>query len=182
MIEFKYFAEPENFAFLNTEIDTCEVCGEKKTCFDTSSYFGEGELEAVCDTCMAEGKLLELDICGNDIPFNANVLLSPELNTDEHTNMIAYCTPKLPAWQAMQWPIKNGDFCRFIKLASRNDFSGKEELFRAIPDDYKCDHSADDFWEMIPCNKITNLDDGNYDTSFYLFMSGDEKIVIWDCN
>jgi len=41
---------------------------------------------------------------------------------------------------------------------------------------------ANDLWEMLPDVKITCLDDGNQDISFYLFMSGKQKVTMFDFN
>lgn len=163
-------------------IVACKICRAEEKCFDTSGCYGSGSIEAVCPNCLKSGKLVALDVCTNDVGGSFAEKLRPDLDAEAHSNIIVYCTPRLPAWQDMQWPIKNGDFCRFVKIASQQDFLDKNDLFAAIPEDDHFGRDADVFWEMLPDKKITNLDDGNYDTSFYLFTAGSEKVVLWDCN
>jgi uncharacterized protein CbrC (UPF0167 family) len=182
MIEFPYFADPERFSYMTKVIVACEVCGSQEKCFDTAGCYGTGSVEAICPKCLKSGKLIEFDVCTNDVGGSLAGKLKPDFDEESHSNIIAYCTPPLPTWQDMEWPIKNGDFCRFVKIASKPDFLDKNELFAAIPEEYHFGRDADEFWEMLPEGKITNLEDGNYDVSFYLFMAGPDKVVIWDCN
>lgn len=183
MIIFPYFEDPENFSYVTDGPGKCEICGNIEVCFDTAGYYGSQAPDAVCPSCLKDGKLIELDAAANDIPLaKLREELRQDLDVESHANLLAYCTPKVPTWQDADWPIRNGDFCKFIKIASRRDFSDKHELFEAIPVDYHFGRNADEFWEMIPDAKITSLKNGNYDISFYLYMSGEQKVVLWDCN
>jgi len=183
MIQFKYFAEPMNFSFITKQMDGCSICGSNEICFDTTGYYGTNSIECICPKCLKDGKLIELDICANDLPYDfKNESLTDQSNIDDLTNEIVYRTPRLPTWQDMRWPIKNGDFCRFIKIASKVDFQNPEDLFYSISSGYKKDKNAAQLWDMLPSKKITSLEDGNYNVSFYLFDSFGEKVVTWDCN
>jgi len=182
MIDFPYFADPERFAYMVKGIAVCGVCGSREECFDTAGCYGSGSIEGVCPGCLKDGKLIELDVCTNEVGGALHEKLRSDLDAESHSNIIAYCTPHLPTWQGMEWPIRNGDFCKFVKIASQPDFTNKEELFAAIPEDYYFGRDAGEFWDMLPESQITNLENGNYDTSFYLFTTGSEKVVLWDCN
>lgn len=97
-------------------------------------------------------------------------------------SIIEHCTPKLPTWQDQVWPFKNDAFCRFIKIASQKDYTGPDDLFNSIAPNMHFGRDANDLWEMLPDVKITCLDDGNQDISFYLFMSGKQKVTMFDFN
>ncbi|HBG08194.1 MAG: hypothetical protein A2075_02125 [Geobacteraceae bacterium GWC2_58_44] len=183
MVTFKYFDDPMKFSYLTEGEVACSICGSVEVCFDGGGFYGDRKIEAICPNCLKEGKLIDLEISTNEVtvPDLAEQLGSKEL-AQELTVIIEHCTPPLPTWQDKEWPFKDGDFCKFIKIASQSDFSNPEELFDAIDESLRFDHSATAFWEMLPEAEITCIEDGNYDTSFYLFMAGRNKIVTWDCN
>lgn len=122
MITFKYFESPENFAFLADENESCDLCGKTTDCFDASSFLGEEEIDCICDSCLASGALIDMDICANDIDFETvEEAITDEDEFDRLTNEIIYQTPKLPTWQDCYWPFADGDFATFIKIASKLD-------------------------------------------------------------
>ena len=182
MITFPYFADPVNFAYLAEPGTQCGVCGLPELCFDTAGCTGTGSITAACPSCLKTGKLIEIDVSTNDVGGDYASKLNPSLDAAEHSTVIAYCTPQLPTWQDMEWPILEGDFCRFIKIASRTDFTSKEELLSLIPQRDWNGRDAGELWDMVPEARITNLKDGNFDVSFYLFASKTQKLVLWDCN
>ena len=152
------------------EKSICHFCKEEKTCLDGGNLFGFEEIEAVCFECVKNGKLMDLDISCNDIDSST---LSPEV-----VNEIVYCTPSLPTWQDCSWPVKNGTPGTFIKIASKLDYDSKEQFVNSL---YDCEKDPD-LWEMLPGIKITNMKEGQYDISFYLFEVNGEKLTIWDAN
>jgi uncharacterized protein CbrC (UPF0167 family) len=183
MVTFKYFADPMNFSYLTKGKETCSICGSVEMCFDGRGFYGVKRIDAICPECLKEGKLIELGISTNEVaePNLEEKLGSKDL-AQELRRIIEHCTPPLPTWQDKEWPFNNGDFCIFIKIASQKDFKDPEALFNSIDESLHYGRDAAEFWEMLPETEITCIDDGNYDTSFYLFMSGDKKVVTWDCN
>jgi len=82
----------------------------------------------------------------------------------------------------MAWPIHNGDFCRFIKIASRTDFENPADLSTSIHPNYDFGHEEDELWEMLESKPIRNIDEAQNDISFYLFEADNEKVVTWDAS
>lgn len=181
MMQFSYFANPENFSFLHKADCECDICSNKTRCFDASVYFGGGSLNTVCPDCLSNGSLEKYDVFANDVSSSEGDLREG-LDFKAHSKIILFRTPSLPVWQDMVWPIVNGDFCRFIKIASREDFDDSSDLHSSIHPRYQFGHEAGELWEMLEPNPIRNLDEAQNDISFYLFTAGKEKVVTWEAN
>ncbi|MEO0795595.1 MAG: CbrC family protein [Verrucomicrobiota bacterium] len=183
--EFTYFADPKNFAYMHEGTPKCNFCGQEKECLDGDHFFGEEKIEAICFKCMKEGMLEELDISGNDCYVGA--LSGTEEENKRTSREITYCTPKLPTWQDAEWPIKNGKAYKFLKIASKTDYirNDNESEGKAMFIQSLHDNENDDFdwlWSMLPDQPVTNMKEGQYDLSFYLFTLNGELLTIWDCN
>lgn len=145
-------------------------------------FLGEEEIDCICDSCLASGALIDMDICANDIDFETvEEAITDEDEFDRLTNEIIYQSPKLPTWQDCYSPFADGDFATFIKIASKLDFGNNFETFKAsLVEDSS---HAKDLWANMPDHKITSLATGNYDQSVYLFRSCKGKLIsLWDCN
>lgn len=115
--------------------------------------------------CLDEGKLKGLDLTTN---------CSTGQGTKTQNNQIEFRTPKLPTWQDMYWPysVEDRDYYIFEKLASKPDFSGKEEFINSFSQEDQDSLDLNDLWENFLVDRpITSLEDGNFDTSFYLFTT-----------
>lgn len=122
----------------------CSVCHSHCQCFDGSGFFGSGSVQAVCPDCLSSGKLIEMDIETNEVTDPRAEMVLGE-NWNEIVNVVCYMTPALPTWQDNEWPLGKNDLCVFVKIADKHDFSDKEELIQAIPEDLHFGHSSDDF-------------------------------------
>jgi len=169
--KFKYFRDPDSFAFRIDDRAECSICKNIGLWFDASGFYGEDDLEIICDDCLVTGKLMEreYEIFINDA-FGGN---------EEETNIIMYKTPPLPTWQDMVWPSINGQYCVFEGLASREDFESQEEFKKAFirSDDGVSD--LDYLWEALPKKRITTYKQA-YAISIYLFTCNGEKYCTWD--
>ena len=172
-MKFAYFDDPRSYAFLAEEGVKCEFCSTSEDCLDGGNLFGSEDIEAVCFKCMQEGKLIELDIYANDI-------FEDQISGDKESisNTITYMTPSIPAWQDISWPVKNGVPYKFIKIASKQDYQDKAEFVTSL---FDCDQDPD-LWDMLPDHKISNMKEGQYDLSFYLFENDGDKLTLWDAN
>ena len=79
---YKYFKHPNRLAAFHDEAIACQICEEKKTCLDASSFYGEDELEAVCEDCVKAGRLKEIGACTNDADAEMLVKQLEELHPD----------------------------------------------------------------------------------------------------
>ena len=179
----KYFYDPLNFADVSEFNVNCDICGKLDICFTSTSFYGVNKLKYVCDDCLIQGKLKKYNMSGNEpSEVDIKMLTGSKDEIEFKCNQLIYCTPKIPSWQDIWWPVADGDFCIFKKIASKNDFNNKFDLYNKIRDEDKYDHTVDDFWEMLADGPITNLKNGNYSPSFYIFTSITKIIVLWDCN
>jgi uncharacterized protein CbrC (UPF0167 family) len=64
--QFKYFLDPEKFAYILEGEHECEICHKKATCFDGSTYYGEDEYSAICFDCVSQRRLQEINIFAVD--------------------------------------------------------------------------------------------------------------------
>ena len=171
-MKFKYFRDPDNFAFKIEHNSKCSICDESGLWFDAGGYYGINEIECICDNCLLSGKLKELEIETNE---------AFEGTTDSKETII-YKTPSLPTWQDREWPFINGDYCIFEKIASKQDFKDKKELKQSLSDYYRDSTDIDWLWDMLPDTKITNINNGNFNISVYLFTTGGNKYCTWDAS
>lgn len=172
-IEFRYFRDPLNFAYRTDEAKACSICGEVGVWLDAGGFYGSNEIECICDRCLAEGKLAELDIETNE----------GTEGTQEQQDIIAFRTPALPTWQDRWWPYMDGDYCVFEKIASKPDFENKEEFIQSFSKEDQDSSDLSDIWDnYLPEQKITSIKDGNYNISIYLFTRNGNKHCTWDAS
>ena len=171
-MKFKYFRDPSNFTFRIEEKSACTICEAIGLWHDAGGYCGDKEIECICDNCLAQGKLKSLGIETN---------LASEGSQDDIETII-YKTPSLPTWQDRTWPFINGEYCIFEKIASKYDFSNKDEFKESFSDSDKKDSDLDWLWDWLPDTEFSNLEDGSYDVSIYLFTCNGIKHCIWDAS
>jgi uncharacterized protein CbrC (UPF0167 family) len=170
--KFKYFRDPDNFAFkVETDLP-CSICKTEGLWFDAGGFYGTNEIECICDDCLATGKLKELEIETNEA----------SQGTLDEIETIIYKTPALPTWQGRAWPYIEGSYCVFERMASKEDFDNKDEFLNSFSERDKEQSDLDWLWEALPERKINNHHDGNFDVSVYLFTLGEKKHCIWDAN
>jgi uncharacterized protein CbrC (UPF0167 family) len=197
-MSFKYFEKPELFVELEPE-KACDICKQKKPCFDAGMFAGTDELEAVCPGCLADGMLITMDIftCDGDINELKRQLkeLNPAWSESEieadalrKTIELEKKTPYLITWQDWLWPCADGDYCRFIGYGSKPLY---QELAKDYPvaeffqaSFYDKDFYDDYLWtDVLPETAVKNYNDSEkYGTLFYVFksLSSDKIVTVWD--
>jgi len=171
-MKFKYFRDPENVAFRADDNSKCSICGAVGLWFDAGGFYGGNEIDCICDNCLADGKLKELEIETNEA-FEGSV---------EEQETIIYRTPALPTWQDRVWPFINGQYCVFERMASKADFVDKDEFKGSFSDFEKENSDMDWLWEMLSEKRIANHKDGNFNVSVYLFTCNGKKYCTWDAS
>jgi uncharacterized protein CbrC (UPF0167 family) len=172
-IEFRYFRNPKDYAFRTDEAKPCSVCGKEGIWFDGGGFYGADDIDCICDTCLSEGKLKELEIETNEA-FEGS---------EEQREEIVFRTPALPTWQDRCWPFRDGDYCQFEKIASKVDFTDKTEFISSFSKEDQENSDLSDIWEnYLPEKPITSIQDGNYDISIYLFTRNGQKHCTWDAS
>lgn len=171
-MEFKYFRDPENFSFKMDESAECSICGAEGIWHDAGGFYGLNEIECICDSCLISGKLKELEIETNE----ANE------GNPEDIEEIIYKTPALPVWQSRLWPVINGEFCIFERMASKADFSSKDEFKDSVMPLDREGSDLDWLWDAMPEQRIKNHKQGNFNVSVYLFTHKGKKHTTWDAS
>jgi Uncharacterized protein conserved in bacteria len=171
-MKFKYFRDPDNFAFKVDEASACSICGKKGLWFEAGGFYGENEIDCICDECLIDGRLEELGIETNEA-FGGD---------DEETRIIIYKTPALPTWQDRVWPHINGEYCVFERMASKADFESKGEFINSFSAQDKENSDLYWLWEILPEKRIANHLEGNFNISVYLFTCHGQKLCTWDAS
>lgn len=176
-MSFTYFENPKAFAYMAESGQICHFCQATDNCLDGAHFFGQEEIDAICFSCMKNGRLIDMDISANEI--NVSVLNPSLVDIDKVSNEITYCTPSVPTWQDSFWPIKNGRPYKFVKIASKIDYESKEQFIGSL---FENSNDPEWLWNMLPDHKIENIKEGQYDLSCYLFELEGNKLTIWDAN
>ena len=201
-MNFKYIDQPRNFASYLENDTVCETCGNLRKCFDATLFFGTAELQIICEQCLAEGKLNDLDVytCEGDIEELENQIrlqhpLMPEKELQalvkQRTTELEKTTPHLITWQDWPWPAAEGDYCRFIGYGSKNFYqkhspTSPQQFFEETLYHYQKDiHDAEELWEELNEEDIPTYDDSaKYSTLFYVFESqvSGKIVTVWEKN
>lgn len=171
-MKYRYFRDPDNFAYKTDQPEACSVCGEVGIWFDAGGFYGVDEIECICDSCLSSGKLKELEIETNEA-FHG---------TEEKKDEIVYRTPALPTWQDRIWPYVNGQYCVFEKIASKADFEDEEDFIGSFSEKDRENTDLKWIWSILPVKRISNYREGNFDVSVYLFTYDGKKYCTWDAN
>jgi len=171
-MKFKYFRDPDNFAYKTEKAKECSICQNVGIWFDASCFYGENEIESICDDCLLAGKLKELGIETNEA-FDGE---------DEDIETITYKTPVLPTWQGREWPFVDGQYCIFERMASKEDFANKDEFINSFLEDDRNTTELDWLWENLTDKRIRNHQEGNFNVSVYLFTLDGKKVCTWDAS
>ena len=202
---YKYFKHPKRFVAFHDDAITCQICKEKKNCLDASPFYGEDELEAVCEDCLNAGRLTEIGACTIDADTEMLVKQLEELypnwtkkelfeDAKAKTDELELRTPPILSWQEWKYPAADGDYCQFIGFASKQDYErlallGEEEMdgktffARTLYDTFAEDTNVDGIWKSMADRKIKNVAQSNdYFLLVYLFKSlhSETYVSVWD--
>lgn len=168
-IVFKYFSDPINFSCISEEMKECTICKKVGIGYDGYRLYGcdtNEKDDRICMKCMDEGELLDLDLTTN---------WTLRQGTDTQSIQIEHQTPDLPTWGDMEWPysVEDEDYYIFEKIASKPDFSGKEEFINSFSEEDQELWDLNDIWEcFLVDTPITNLmEKRDLDVSIYLFTT-----------
>lgn len=170
-MKFKYFRDPDNFAFKTESESECSVCGKLEKWFDAGGFYGIDGIECICGDCLATGKLKKLEIETNEAS-NGSV---------EEIEEIIYATPAFPTWQDCVWPYINGSYPIFERIASKEDFKDMNEFKASFSSKDAEVSDLDWLWEILPEKKLKNYQQCG-DVTIYLFSSNGGKYCKWDAN
>lgn len=198
---YKYFKYPARYAVFTEAAQPCDICKKEEVCLDATSFFGEKEIEAVCENCLRAGRLKEIGSCTIDADVEIlvsqlqtlhpdwaweDILKDAKIKTDE----LEICTPPVVSWQDWKYPAADGDYCQFIGFAGKSDFEklapngdGKAFFASTLYDTFAEDTDVDAIWNAMTENKIkTVAQSNNYFLLVYLFksVSTDTYISLWD--
>ena len=160
MTTFRYFVDPEHFAYLRSDETPCVYCGATSHRLDGDNLYGADAIDAVCFSCVERGLLIDRDISTNSVNLEQlrDAVGAETANT--MSNIIVYQTPSLPTWQDSCWPFVDGDFATFLKIASKTDFVDYSHFTDSILPDNVTESDPEWQWEMLPDHPVRNLKEG----------------------
>ncbi len=130
-MEYRYFAQPHKFSTFSTAPRECEVCGEELPGY-RGPFRGEEDVDFVCEECLQEGGLADMDVIANPADMEALRLQlqgqHPEASPERLAQMVekrysevAERTPPACMWSFFLWPAHCGDFARLVKEIGQAD-------------------------------------------------------------
>ena len=200
-VPYKYFIQPDRFAIFLPAPTRCDFCETEKRCFDGATFQGSEPIAAICEDCLATGKLRNRDtfVCEGDIVELQRQLqaLKPEKRektvskyAGEITDDLERTTPPIFTHQSWYWPCSGGDYCGFLGYGSKSlynllatDGNGEDFFLETLYYTVEDLSDVDELWEIMPEAAITNVNDVKFlDTLFYVFksQSGRQVVTVWD--
>jgi uncharacterized protein CbrC (UPF0167 family) len=128
---YQYFADPQNFSTWSEHPQECSLCGQEKPGFE-GPFYGEEEVDFVCEDCLAGGAIIESGANTNDGDMDSLREQIAELHPEFKEEQVAReverkfaalgeQTPPMATHGPLLWPAHCGDFCQFIKEVGRTD-------------------------------------------------------------
>jgi uncharacterized protein CbrC (UPF0167 family) len=194
-VSYRYFRFPHDFSTYIREPKKCDLCGETKAGFG-GPFYGLKKIEFVCEKCLNEGRLTEVDGFTND--GNVGEIsrqlkeIFPNLSDLERGEMVEarndeliHRTPHLVTWQDFLWPAHCGDFCCFIKEAGKPDLLliAPEEKVHSLFDGDGDEKSFNFIWECIRPDSPSDNSIA-YSVGVYLFqcLQCQKYFIVYDAN
>jgi uncharacterized protein CbrC (UPF0167 family) len=193
---FRYFRDPHHFSTYTQEPRTCDVCGRTPPGYE-GPFYSEEDLDFVCESCLASGRLAEQDATTNSADTRtlywqikiANPHLSEEqIETlvNDKTAELEQRTPHIVTWQDFEWPAHCQDYAAFVKEAGKPDLTAlspvgdgrfflNEHLYHGLTTD------LDHLWSSVRPDSPTS-NDTSYSTAIYLFqcLHCNDYTILWD--
>lgn len=195
MFIYRYFERPHQFSTYHVEPRACDLCGHQRPGYDAGGF---SDLDAVCEECLAGGRLAEGDAAtnvGDPKRLGEQVRqMRPELTEGEvdayveaRTHELERRTPQLPSWQPFCWPVHCGDYCRYLKEVGRRDLTELASDGNGLA--YFTEHDVTglggtaEVWSTIRPDAPNN-NAISYGVGVYLFrcLSCGEYVILWDCD
>ena len=172
----------------------CHFCLRARAGYE-GPFYGEREIEFVCEECLAAGRLADEDVTTNDGDWDRLYQQLEDIHYrkhDEEIQMLAeplraeleQRTPPLPSWQDWPWPAHCGDYCEYVKEAGQPDLlavaspEGQPRLFGA-----KDDAAFREWWSRL---RPDSPEDNStpYSPGVYLFqcLHCKQFVVEWDAD
>jgi uncharacterized protein len=121
---YRYFRLPHAFSSYSAAPQECHFCRQARPGY-RRPFYGEAEIDFVCEPCLVAGRLAEVDAFTNDADLRSLregvERLHPEFDPAavdaycrERTHELVHRTPGLVTWQDFLWPAHCDDYCVFL--------------------------------------------------------------------
>ncbi|MBK9007175.1 MAG: CbrC family protein [Anaerolineae bacterium] len=198
---FRYHHSPHDFSCYSKELRTCDLCGNLSSGYQGGVFYGDIDIEFVCETCLINGKLAEKQVftnSGNLHELKIQIrekqpnlsILEVERLAQAKDDELIHRTPTVITWQDFHWPIHCADYCCFIKEAGKPDIleiapKGRTHLL-FHPRDERFSSDDEEFWQWFDNIRPDSPDDKSvsYSIGVYLFqcLNCQEYLALWDCD
>lgn len=195
---FRYFRDPHHFSTYVADDRTCGICGSEGPGYEGPFYGDNDSVEFVCEPCLSNGRLEELDLSTNDAStsdLDERIAAAhpeyPKAHVQaaflEKAKVLMHRTPHVVTWQDLTWPSHCTDFCCYVKEVGKQDLNrlapdgdGKAFLAAHLANSYV---DAHELWKSMRPDAPKDLAQ-SYATTFYLFqcLSCGTYVIHWDCN
>jgi uncharacterized protein CbrC (UPF0167 family) len=199
---FRYHRRPHDFSCYSKELRTCDLCGELSAGYQGGVFYGDIDIEFVCEKCLITGKLAEKQVFTNSGNLhelkiqirerqpNLSILEVERLAQTKDGELI-HRTPPVITWQNLIWPIHCADYCCFIKEVGKPDIlkivpEGKAHSLFHSRDDKRFSSDSEEFWQWFEDIRPDSPSDNSvaYSIGVYLYqcLICQEYVALWDCD
>jgi uncharacterized protein CbrC (UPF0167 family) len=195
-ITFRYFRDSHHFSTYTDEPSVCDICERTRPGYE-GPFYGEEDIDFVCEQCLVSGRLTEHDAFANNADRRTLYwqikVAEPQLSEEEiealvndKTAEVEERTPHIVSWQDIEWPAHCRDYACFVKEAGKPDLNALspdgdgrmflyEHLYHGLTTD------LDDLWASVRPDSPTS-NEVSYSTAVYLFqcLTCHDYTILWD--
>jgi len=192
---FRYFpsASTSPQSTWTAEPHPCGGCGQVGPGF-AGPYYGEQDVEFLCSTCLAGGRLGELEGSANSADraelltqLRERAPASAETLAEVRTRELEERTPHVTSWQDFLWPAHCGDYCAFEGEVGQRELAGLsptgdgEAFFREhLHPSYR--EGTPDYAELVPPHAPGPGEEWSVGVWLLRCLTCARAVLLWDCD
>ena len=117
--KFRYIEKCEDVLTISEKPVKCDCCGKETRVF-ASTMYTQQNVNSICVECIQSGLACE--------KFDGTFNNVPEIDNESAVLELSTKTPPLPTYQEIDWPDCCNDFCKFLRIATKNDLKNAKIL------------------------------------------------------
>ena len=116
---FKYIEKPEDILSFSENPVKCDCCGNDVNFF-TNTMFTSHNINAICCDCVKTGLASK--------KFGGTFNNAFDIGNQEAFVELTTKTPPLPTYQEIDWPDCCNDFCKYLRVCTKEDLKNEKLL------------------------------------------------------